>query len=335
MTARAARDAVKATAAGRWLAILEALAPDLGPALARPGRHVACPRHGGRDGFRLFRDGAETGGGGCNTCGLHGDGFALLQWLHGWTFPEALAAVARSLGLDHGTAVPVRPRAVARPIPASPVEVPGRRAALARLWTEAVPTHPRLVRYLRSRGLSGAVPESIRFHARLAYHDDRGRLVGHFPAMLARVERLNGELVALHRTYLDPAGDGKVAIPDPDAPGGRLSAKKLTPAVREGATRGAAIRLAEPVPGGTLALAEGIETALTVQEATGTPTWATVSAGGLAAVEVPCVVPAIELWADRDATGVGEQAARAAAGRLRAADHRVVIFLPPDAARHA
>lgn len=40
---------------GQWLQILAALVPELDAAIARKGRHVACPVHGGRDGFRLFK----------------------------------------------------------------------------------------------------------------------------------------------------------------------------------------------------------------------------------------------------------------------------------------
>ena len=43
-----------------------ALAPALEPALSRVGRHVACPVHGGTDGFRLFRD-ADRRAGVCAT----------------------------------------------------------------------------------------------------------------------------------------------------------------------------------------------------------------------------------------------------------------------------
>ena len=70
---------VRQLAAGRWTEILEAVAPALEPALRRPGRHVPCPVHGGKDGFRLFRDVAQTGGGICNTCGAFHDGFAVLM----------------------------------------------------------------------------------------------------------------------------------------------------------------------------------------------------------------------------------------------------------------
>ncbi|ECS4958781.1 zinc-binding protein, partial [Salmonella enterica subsp. enterica serovar Typhimurium] len=48
-------DTVREAANGNWLFILAALAPHLEPALRKPGRHVSCPIHGGKDGFRLFK----------------------------------------------------------------------------------------------------------------------------------------------------------------------------------------------------------------------------------------------------------------------------------------
>ena len=69
-------ETIRNRARGSWLGILGSLAPELEPALQRLGRHVPCPIHGGRDGFRLFRDAPDTGGGICNTCGAFPDGFA-------------------------------------------------------------------------------------------------------------------------------------------------------------------------------------------------------------------------------------------------------------------
>ena|GEM_PF-3875092 len=65
-------DQVRQHSRGHWLAILSRLAPELAPAIQRLGRHVPCPVHGGKDGFRLFRDAPETGGGICNSCGVPG-----------------------------------------------------------------------------------------------------------------------------------------------------------------------------------------------------------------------------------------------------------------------
>lgn len=103
---------VRNRARGKWDMIYARLAPELGEALKKPGRHVTCPVHGtgnrgGKgDGFRLFtergnRNALDAAGGGiCNSCGPKPDGFALLMWLKGWDFPKALKEVANVLGVD-------------------------------------------------------------------------------------------------------------------------------------------------------------------------------------------------------------------------------------------
>lgn len=96
---------VRDQAKGRWLEILGYLADGyLSAAISRPGKHVACPRHSAGnqkgDGFRLFKDANETGGGICNTCGARHDGFEMLMWLFGWTFDETKNHVAEYLRIE-------------------------------------------------------------------------------------------------------------------------------------------------------------------------------------------------------------------------------------------
>lgn len=91
---------VRRAARGNWFPILESLAPELSPALLKPGRHVPCPVRGGTDGFRLFKDAHETGGGISNQDGPFPDGFSLLMWLRRWTFVECAREVAECLGLQ-------------------------------------------------------------------------------------------------------------------------------------------------------------------------------------------------------------------------------------------
>ena len=187
---------MRALAVGRWLDVLAALAPALAPALDRPGRHVPCPVHGGTDGFRLFRDVDQTGGGVCNTCGTFPDGFALLKWVNGWSFPETLRAVAHALGLSAD-------RATWRTWACSPRPRPPERdresviEALNRVWEHSLdPTDRRaapLRLYLTRRGLSGVKLDGdvIRFHPALGYwsrnHHGELELVGRYPAMVALV----------------------------------------------------------------------------------------------------------------------------------------------------
>ena len=93
-------DAVRKAASGNWLFILERMAPQLSKAIEKVGRHVPCPVRGGTDGFRLFKDAHETGGGISNQDGPFHDGFALLMWLNGWTFQECVKEVAEQLGVE-------------------------------------------------------------------------------------------------------------------------------------------------------------------------------------------------------------------------------------------
>jgi putative DNA primase/helicase len=298
----ATRDAAR----GHWLEILARLAPSLSTALQRHPRHVACPQHGGKDGFRFFRDVADSGGGICNTCGSFHDGFALLQWVNGWTFPHAVSEVASHLNIF------ITEEAVGSETPVDAAE------RVRRIWREAKPDAGRISSYLVHRGLSGVVPASLRLHPSLPYYNPTGELLGHFQAMVAPVQSPVGELVAIHRTYLAYDGPGKAPVP---------TAKKLTPAVRPGATMGAAIRLAPLAE--TVNITEGIETGLAVMEHTLVPTLATVAAGGLVRFEPPVGVRVVHIWADNDLESATGQRAQAQALRnLRLKGYFVEVHIP-------
>lgn len=85
---------------GQWIRILSYLAPQLSQALEKPGKHVPHPLLGGRDGFRVFKDVDETGGGVSNRDGVFSDGIALLMWLHNWSFGETLDRIGDFLGIE-------------------------------------------------------------------------------------------------------------------------------------------------------------------------------------------------------------------------------------------
>ena len=299
---------VKERVRGNWLSIFERLAPELEPALQRVGRHVSCPVHGGHDGFRLFRDAPETGGGICNTCGAFPDGFALLMWLCNWRFPEALRAVATGLYL------PTPKQRTPRRKPSSA----WRKAAINRVWASTLdPNDPRaepLQLYLSNRGLGGCHldPSTIRYHPQLPYWE-QGQQIGCYPAMVARVTSPTGQLVTLHRTYLTDDGR-KASVPAP---------KKLMPYPEGLQLAGSAIRLA--VVGRTLNLAEGIETGLAVQTHTGVATWAATSAVLMERFQPPARVEQLTIWADLDRSGRGEEAAEVLAGRLADLDVKIMV----------
>lgn len=122
---------IRAEASGRWLHIISALAPQADAALKKPGRHVACPVHGGKDGFRVFKkDFAETGGGICNTCGPRHDGFELLMWLNHWDFPQCLEAIAEFLGVEPKLSKADRELMASKPV-AAPVNMSAEMSSSA------------------------------------------------------------------------------------------------------------------------------------------------------------------------------------------------------------
>jgi putative DNA primase/helicase len=302
---RVVRDAAR----GRWGDILSALSPDLADALLRVPRHGPCPKHGGVDGFRIFRDYETTGGGVCNTCGTFSDGFALLGWVNDWTFPQTLAAVAEHLHVEPTYALDIP-------------EVGGynsepNRVRLLTFWRQCQPDDGHISTYLRSRGLSGVVPVSLRYHPNLDYYSQDGELLASYPAMCAPVQNRVGDMVSIHRTYLNEDCTGKADVSNP---------KKLVKPVYPGATAGAAIRLGPIMP--SINVTEGIETGLAVQEHTGVSTFAAVSAGGLQVFIPPPGVHYVTVWADKDVSGTGQTSSSILKRRLSERGYGVQVKMP-------
>lgn len=157
------------------------------------------------------------------------------------------------------------------------------------IWNEARPAKGTLVEtYLRSRGYTGDIPNSIRYHPRLKHYPS-----GHYlPAMVAAVTVYpDPEIVAVHRTYLKPNGSGKADV-EPH--------KMMLGSVRGGAV------MFGPRSGMILHIAEGIETALSIFLASGFPTWAALSASNMKNLALPPVrdVPMLFIDADPDEAGL-------------------------------
>ena len=176
----------------------------------------------------------------------------------------------------HGRLQPSTMTSLPHP-PARPDE--RKRAALRRVWGEARPitAGDPVHTYLHQRGIPlplADLPLVLRYHPHLIYRHEDGHRTYH-PTMLARVDDPSGRAVTLHRTYLALHGR-KADVASPK--------KLMSPAI-SGATRGAAIRLY--ATGDTLAVTEGIETALAVRLATGLPVWAATLRGGYGAAHGP------------------------------------------------
>ena len=297
---------------GRWEPVLLALAPEMLPAIERAPRHVPCPVHGGLDGFRLFRNWEEDGGGICNTCGTFPDGFELIRWLRGWSFKEVLSEVAKLL---HGGSLPVITRR-----PAARRHGPALPERLKKIFLEAYPLAAAEAevarRYLARRRIQVYDVPSLRLHPDLPYYQD-GQETGRYPALVGVFKDPTGRGVTLHRIYLTPEGK-KAPVPSP---------KKTMPVPDGLSLSGAAIRLGPAAP--VLGLAEGIETALAVMTATGgRPCWATTSACLLEKVILPEQVRRVIIWADNDQSRTGLKAAARLAERLVKEGRKVDLRLP-------
>jgi putative DNA primase/helicase len=250
-----------------------------------------CPVHGSRSGHSASLALRDGGGG-------------LVVYCHaGCALADILAELGRRGLLGAGA---VRPGA---PPPAADPRERGRRIALARrIWSmgrEARGTP--VARYLAGRGLDIEPPPSLRWAPRCWHREARAEL----PAMLARVDGPDGELIGVHRTYLRRDGSGQWRRRD------RASL---------GPIAGGAVRLAPA--GGTLIVGEGIETTLAAVVLMGRPSWAALSTSGLGSLILPATVRTVVIFADRDDNGAGERAARKAGLRWAGEGRHVQLVIP-------
>jgi hypothetical protein len=75
-------------------------------------------------------------------------------------------------------------------------------------------------------------------------------------------------------------------------------------------------------------VAEGLETALSVFQVTGIPTWSTVNATLMRSVEIPENVHTVLIWADKDHSRTGQRAAYALKDRLKHQGIQAFVCLP-------
>jgi hypothetical protein len=259
----------------------------------------------------------ETGKGGytgrCPCCQyetgfsvIDKDGRTLFHCHAGGCTQQEIMQALREYGLWGDQAAKSAEFPVEQPSPNRKTE---RVEAARAMWERAQPAAGTVVEtYLRARGYLGEIPVSLRYVRGKHPADENFH-----PAMLAAALSL-GEpptLVGVHRTFLQADGSGKTS----------LSPKKMS----LGNLRGAGVLLS--MPGSRVAVAEGIETGLSVQQATGIHTIAALSAAGVQALLLPDRVREVIIAADSDE--VGMKAAQAAARRWHAEERKVFIIEPP------
>jgi hypothetical protein len=271
-------------------------------------------------GLGLKRSGSEYVGA-CPSCGYRSgssltekDGRLLCYCAAGGCPQPALWAALAKLGLVRDDREERRPPKLRRrrAVKATPrqgnVTVTTTEQALA-MWGRTDPDDGTVNRYLIARGIVDDIEISnIRYLPRCKH---RTGSIG--PAMIALVEHVERGPVAVHRTWLREDGSGKADL-DP---------VKMT----YGPYAGGAIRLMPIWPDGRLAIAEGVESALSYAMMTKTPTWSAICARGIESLILPPEAREIVIACDPDPVGIA--AAERAAQRWLREGRKVSIARPP------
>ena len=239
--------------------------------------------------------------------GSKGDALDLIQACLGLDKGGAVLWAKDWLGIGDGTRAPLQPRPRLQHSEAPRQNNPNGTLALD-IWNRSQPAAGTPVEaYLRHRGINIPAPATLRYNPAVKYTQSGLYL----PCMVAAVQAPDRSVTAIHRTYIRDDGQGKAGV--------------AKPKMMLGPIGGGAVRLA-PVAA-ELLVCEGIETGLTVLEATSKSVWVCLSAGGLKSVVLPPEVETVIITADGDERG--EKAAREAAGRFFAEGRKVKIAYPP------
>ena len=184
-----------------------------------------------------------------------------------------------------------------------------RSEAAKRVWSEAQPiAGPPAETYLRGRGISCALPDSLRFHPRCFHGPSQSEL----PAMIALVT--GGDSFAIHRTFLRADGSGKAGLPDGDK-------------MMLGRVCGGAVKLSDGP--GRIVVCEGIESGLSLLSGLldgPMIVGAALSTSGLRSLRLSETPGQIAIAADGDPQG--REAAKHLAKRAHGLGWRVSILDP-------
>ncbi len=234
-----------------------------------------------------------------------------------------LLDAALSCGLDRGEALSTIKSGLdagaKQPRDDSAGSPPGRQRARAQgaydnreraagIWQESSPIEGTIAEtYLNGRGLVGPYPASLRFNSKTIMGTTS------VPAMIAAITDLTtGELLAIQRTALEHDGSGKSR---------RFSEPKRT----LGKMDQGAVVFGDLTGIETIVIAEGVETALSILQATGWTTVAALGSGRLGTLALPATVTGVVVAAEIGS----EAAANSAAAQFHRRGMQVWIATPP------
>lgn len=285
-------------ARGKWRGILMQLGL---PENTLKNKHGPCPMCGGQDRFR-FDDNEGRGTWFCNKCGA-GDGMKLAIDYTGKPFAEVAALIDGMVGNIKFEAQTRQER--------TPEQV---RDMLRDTWraTQQIRPGDLAHKYLASRGVDELIyPGALRFASSLRDGDGGVR-----PCMVAMIG-VPGEakFVSMHRTFLKPDGSGKAEMEAP---------RKMMPG---SLPDGACVMLSD-FKGGSLGIAEGIETAMSASALYQMPVWAALNATLLRKWIPPEGCDEVAIFGDNDANFAGQAAAYGLGFALSGKGAEVNVHIP-------
>jgi hypothetical protein len=304
---------------------METLAPELLPGGRHEGKEWRCGSISGEagDSFGVVLVGPKRGLWHDFNGGDSGDAFDLVAGARfGGDKKETYKWAVQWLGLaasspEHNAQTNAPPPNETAPPGAPDPEVRARQRGALRLFLDAQPSlagTPAAL-YLAARGIDlaelGRQPRSLRFFPELWNRES----LRSWPAIIAAITDGAGKHIATHRTWLAKDAEGvwrKAPLREPKMCLGPMAGGSIR------LWRGASGKpLAQAPEGETVAIAEGIETALSVVIACPElRVLSAVSLGNMARVVLPAAVRTVILCADND----GNNAA-AARGLARAVTH--------------
>lgn len=244
-----------------------------------------CPFCGGKKGGSRFEVKPAQQVWVCAVCQDGGDCIKFVMKIEGIGFREAIEWLGGPKELSEAARKKLEQQAAARD--REQLKRDEKSIARAReIWDAAVPLRPSLGEaYFAARGIGFDGDErahSLRFQPALDYYWNppaaKPFVIHTGPALIAALAQADDTISGVHCTYLNAAGDAKLALPDRE--GEAVKAKKI-----RGVAKGAVIRLTPSAP--LLVIGEGIETTRSVLlalRATGreVAAWAGVSLGNMA-----------------------------------------------------
>ena len=225
----------------------------------------------------------------------HGDLLDIIRQSLGLRdFREVAEEARRFLNLPR-----TEPQPVSKPV--RPRVAIGSQEAARRLFAISGPIEGTIVEtYLRHRGIAHVYHGSnLRFQPRCYYRPDEHLPTETWPAMIACVTNLDGQITGVHRTWLDPDGFDRI----------RLGKAPIdTPRRAMGDLLGNAVRFG-PADDDVLVAGEGIETMLSLRCVVPTLSMASaLSANHLAAMSLSSSLRRLYIARDADAAGDTVQA---------------------------